>query len=86
MKNNKNSFLQRFELPEDLAKDGYFVEVSNTCAMIDGCKSVAEYSDGIIRLNLGNKTVSVVGNDLVIRCFSCNQVTINGYIRVIEFN
>ncbi len=84
MKNNKSSFLQRFELPEDLAKNGYHIEIFNSCAIIDGCKNVAEYGDGVIRLNIGCNVVSVIGNSLVIRSFNCSQVTIDGHICSIE--
>ncbi len=84
MKNNKSSFLQRFDLPEDLTKNGYHIEIFNSCTVVDGCKNVSEYNDGVIRLNLGNAIVSVIGNSLTIRSFSCGQATIDGRITAVE--
>lgn len=84
MKNNKSSFLQRFDLPEDLTKNGYHIEIFNSCAVVDGCKNVSEYGDGVIRLNLGSTIVSVIGNCLTIRSFSCGQATIDGHISSVE--
>ena len=83
---NIYSFLQRFDLPEDLAENGYHIEIFNSCAIVDGCKNVVEYSDGVIRLNLGDTNVSFIGNGLSIRCFSCPQITVDGHINSIEFN
>ncbi|MBQ8783627.1 MAG: YabP/YqfC family sporulation protein [Clostridia bacterium] len=87
MKNKKSSsFLQRFDLPEDLSKNGYHIEIFNSCAVVDGCKNVNEYSDGVIRLDLGQNIVSVIGNNLTIRCFSCGQATIDGRIAAVEIS
>lgn len=86
MKNDRNSFFQRFDLPEDLTKDGYHIEVFNSCAVVDGCKNVVEYGEGIIRLNLGLCVVSVIGNNLSIRSFSCGQATVDGHICSIEID
>ena len=89
MKNKKsklNFIAKEFDLPEDLGKDGYHVEIMNSCVVVDGCKSVAEYGDGIIRLNVGKKSVGVIGNELLIKSFSCGQVTISGNVLCVELN
>lgn len=86
MKKNNSSFFQRFDLPEDLTKNGYHIEIFNSCAVVDGCQNVNEYSDGIIRLNLGYNIVSISGNNLTIRCFTCGQATIDGKISAVEIN
>lgn len=89
MKNKKsklNFLANEFDLPEDICKDGYHVEIMNSCVVVDGCKSVAEYADGIIRLNVGKKTVSVIGSELLIKSFSCGQVTISGNVLCVELN
>ncbi len=87
MKNKKaSSFIRKFDLPEDISKNGYHIEIFNSCAVIDGCRSVAEYSNGKIRLNLTDVCISVVGNNLSIRSFDCSQVTIDGHISSVEFN
>ena len=86
MKGNISSFFQQFDLPEDLTKNGYHVEIFNSCAVVDGCKNVSEYSDGVIRLNLGKNIVSVSGNNLSIRSFTCGQATIDGKILSVEIS
>ncbi len=87
MKNKKvQSFAQRFDLPEDLSKDGYHVEIFNSCAVVDGCKNVNEYSDGVIRLSVGKNIVSVLGNNLTIRSFASSQATIDGHILCVEIS
>ncbi len=87
MKNKKiSSFIDKFDLPEDLAKDGYHIEVFNSCAVVDGCKNINEYSDGVIRISIGKNIVSVIGNNLSIRSFCSSQVTIDGHILNIEIN
>ena len=88
MMKNKNprfqSIAAQLDLPEDIAKDGYHIEIMNDCAVVDGCKNVAEYGDGIIRLNVGGKIVSVIGCNLTIKSFFCGQVTVTGRIAAVE--
>ena len=73
------------DLPEDVcASCGYIELVSNTCALVDGCRSVLEYSDECIRLNLGKTTVSFVGNSLHIRSLSMEQAMVEGFILRVE--
>ncbi len=87
MKNKRSgSFLEKFDLPEDLSKEGYHIELFNSCAVIDGCKNVSGYSDGVISLNLGKVTVTVKGNNLSIKNFCCAQVTVDGHICAVEIS
>ncbi len=87
MKSNKiKSIVQQFDLPEDLTKNGYHIEIFNACAVVDGCKNVIEYSDGVIRLNVGKNVVSVMGNNLTIRSFNTSQATIDGHILSVEIS
>ena len=85
---NKSSKLtilaQEFDLPEDMGKDGYYIEIFGSTFVLDGCKNIAEYGDNAIRLNTGKKIISVLGNGLVIKSFACGQVTICGYIVSVE--
>ncbi len=74
------------DLPEDVCVNcGYIELVSNTCALVDGCKSVLEYSDECIKLNLGKTTVCFVGNSLHIRSLSMAQALVEGFIVKVEF-
>lgn len=68
-----------------LRRCGYIEMVSNTCVLIDGCKSVLIYEDGLIKLNLGKNTVSFCGTGLTIRSLSMEQAIVEGFIVSVEF-
>ncbi len=87
MKMNKiKSLVNQFDFPEDLTKNGYHIEIFNSCAVVDGCKNVIEYSDGVIRLNVGNNIVSVIGNNLTVKSFCSCQATVDGHILSVEIS
>jgi sporulation protein YqfC len=76
----------RIELPEDVCRNCSRMEItSNCCAVIEGCKSVMEYDDTFIKLNLGKNAVCFSGNGLAIKSLSMEQAVIEGFIVSIEF-
>ena len=79
-----NSIARELDLPEDIGKDGYHIEMFTNTVVLDGCKNIAEYDENVIRLNTGKKIISVLGNNLTIKDFLCCQVTICGYIVSVE--
>ena len=85
---NKNSRLsglaQELDLPEDLGVNGYHLEIFPEMLVLDGCKTIAEYGDGVIRLQTGRNLISVFGSDLTIRSFTCGQVTVCGLLVTVE--
>lgn len=77
---------EKLELPEDIFRNCSHIElVSSCCAMVDGCKSVMEYDDTIIKLNLGKSSVKFTGYDLTIKSLSLEQAMIEGKIISLEF-
>ena len=73
-------------MPEDICSScGYIEIISNTCALIDGCKGVLEYDDGTIKLSLGKKSVRFSGSGLSIKSLSMEQAMVEGYIVSMEF-
>ena len=77
---------ERLELPEDVLRNCSHIElISNCCAMVDGCKSVMEYDDTRINLNIGKNSVSFVGYGLTIKSLSLEQAMIEGTIISMEF-
>ncbi len=87
MKNSSSrigSLARELDLPEDIGADGYHIEIFGSTFVLDGCKSIAEYDENVIRLNTGRKIISVLGSELVIKDFSCCQVTVCGYIVSVE--
>ncbi len=75
---------KEFDLPEDLCRDGYHIEIFNDTVVVDGCRNVAEYNDGRIKLSTGGRTVGVFGDGLTIKSFICSQVIISGNIVSVE--
>ena len=76
---------EKLDLPEDVIRNCSHIEiVSNCCAMVDGCKSVMEYDDTVIKLNLGKNSVKFTGCDLTIKSLSLEQAMIEGTILSME--
>ena len=62
------------------------IELSgNREALVDGCRSVLQYEDDVIRLSTGRRVVRFQGSDLMIRTMQQNQLLISGTILSIEF-
>lgn len=81
---NFSDFVKEFDLPEDLCRGGYHIELFNDTVIVDGCKNVAEYSDGRIALNTGSKKIIVLGDDMNVKSLACSQVIITGRILSVE--
>lgn len=73
-------------LPQS-AFDGYaqIDLISNTRAIIDGCKGIIEYSEEKISLNLGNVCAEFCGAELNMNAFEDEQVVLNGRFSTINF-
>ncbi len=73
-------------LPQS-AFDGYaqIDLISNTRAIIDGCKGIIEYSEEKISLNLGNVCAEFCGAELNMNAFEDEQVILNGRFSTINF-
>lgn len=77
---------EKLELPEDVIRNCSHIEiVSNCCAMVEGCKSVLEYDDTVIKLNLGKTSVTFFGSDMTIKSLALEQAMIEGTILSMEF-
>lgn len=76
----------RLDITDDVCRScGYIEIISNYCALIDGCKSVMEYDDSAVTLNLGKKNVTIHGSDLSIKSLSMEQAMVEGFIVSVEF-
>ncbi len=58
---------------------------SNRQAIVDGCKGVVEYNDGIVKLNCGKLVLKFQGQNLSIRALCIDQIAICGQILSFEF-
>ena len=75
-----------FELPPGaLGKSANIVLSSNREAVVDGCKGILEYSDSVIRINMGNMVVRFIGRGLDIRSLTADQAVVAGFIVSVDF-
>jgi len=82
----KDKLSEELGLPRSVTSGLNYMEMlGNKEAVVDGCKSILDYSDDKIKLNLGNKTICFCGSDLCIKALSCEQAVITGTICSIEF-
>lgn len=59
--------------------------VGTSQCVIDGLKSIIEYSAEKIKIDLGKYSVTLVGDGLFINSFSCEGATVEGTIVALEF-
>lgn len=73
-----------FDLPPGVA--GVRIELfSNREAVVDGCKGIVEYYDNLIKLNIGNGTVTFSGKNMHIVSFGAEGTVITGKIDNVEY-
>lgn len=81
---NLSDIAKELDFPEDICTGGLHIELFIDTAVVDGCRNVAEYGEGMIRLNAGGHTVGIFGDCLTIKSFSCSQAVIAGKILSVE--
>ncbi len=57
----------------------------NREVLVDGCRGLIEYSEEVIRINIGNGIVKFVGRGLEIRSLSDTTAVVAGFILAVEF-
>lgn len=62
------------------------IEMNGNECLVDGLKSVVEYSDDKIIISLGNKSITFFGDDLQINSFTREGAIIQGNIISMEFS
>lgn len=83
---NSDKIEKAFDMPQILKPSVPHIETEgNREVIIDGCKGIMEYDDGLIKLNAGSLVVTFRGADLNIRTYSESQSMITGNIIAIEF-
>lgn len=60
--------------------------VDNTLATLEGSKGVLEYSETVIKINLGSFIVAFCGRNLNLKCISPSALVIEGFFQNIEFS
>lgn len=72
--------------PEVLSSMAHFEMSGNREIVVDGCHGVIEYSQEVIKLNLGKLSVRFVGRELELRNLKKDSAIINGYVTAVEFS
>ena len=60
--------------------------IGNFECVVDGLKSIVEYTSGRIRLNIGKRTVTFTGEGLHINSFTPQGAVVQGNIMCVEFS
>lgn len=58
----------------------------NSECVVDGLKSIIEYKKDKIKLNIGKKAVTFLGEDLEINSLSTEGAVVKGFIMSMEFS
>lgn len=75
-----------FELPKDTFVDlPKIVLTGNREIYVENYRGILEYTDSVIRLNIGTNALKVCGEELDIRAIGEEDITLNGTIESIEF-
>ncbi len=76
----KNSSLGSFMCPV------HFEIKSNRQVIIEGCQSIEQYDENMIKIKVKKMAVSFFGKDLKIKCLGMDSLVIDGFVTSIEFN
>ncbi len=85
-KNKINLFGKSADFPRDLlGKSAHITLFGDREAVIDGCYGIVEYSDCMIKINVGDKLLCFTGCEFDISDYSCTSITVRGRISGLEF-
>ena len=77
---------QVLELPSGSLCGAARIELSgNRRAVIEGCRGILEYEEGIIRLNTTSGVIRFIGRDLSMSCLNEDSAVVSGYILSLEY-
>ncbi len=86
MRNRLENIGEQFEAPAMALSGWAHMDISgNREAVVEGCKGILEYGDGVICLSLEGMTVRFCGDNLCIRSLKPEQAVITGTFVTISF-
>ncbi len=86
MKRWKENISDMLELPKDTFMNlPQIIMLGNKEIYIDNYKGIIEYSDTVIRLNIGEKALKICGENLDIKGIGEEDITIDGSFCSVEF-
>lgn len=85
-KSKLDLFGKTVDFPCDpLGKSAHITLFGNKEAVIDGCYGIVEYSDCLIKINVGNQLLCITGCDFDISDYSATAMTVRGTIKGLEY-
>ena len=82
----KEQISNAFELPKDIVLDvSKVILIGNSQITIENHKGIIEYSEDVIRVNIGNGIIRLSGKNLGIKTILQEEITIAGEISEISF-
>ena len=72
-------------IPDLYLNEAKIEMLSNREIIVDGCKGVIEYGENFIKLNIGELTLDIVGQNLIIESFDGGIAIIRGRFGEINF-
>ncbi len=76
----------KFKISEIAMLDPINIEIKgNREAIIEGYKSISEYDENMIKINMHKMAISFFGRNMQIKCLNCDSLVIKGFITSIEF-
>lgn len=77
---------QVLELPGGTLSGAARMELSgNRRAVVEGCRGILEYEEGVIRLNTDGGIIRFMGRELGLSCMTEDCAVVNGFLLSIEF-
>lgn len=74
------------ELPGGtLSGDARIELTGNRRAVVESCRGILEYEEGVIRLNTGSGVIRFTGRDLGLSCLTEDSAVVTGCILSMEF-
>ena len=86
IKRRTKNFIKSVNSPVmSLLNPVHFEMNGNKEVVIEGCKSILEYDENMVRIRVKNMSVSYYGRNLMIKCLTPDSLVIEGFITSIEF-
>lgn len=87
-KHKATNFIEKaIGLPADMISGCSHFEINgNKEAVIEGCRSILQYDENVVRINMGKMITSFEGRDLQIKCLKPDSLVIEGFITEIRFD
>lgn len=76
---------RKVPIPDLHLNDAKIEMLSNREIIVDGCKGVVEYGENLIKLNIGELTLGIAGDEMLIESFDSGVTVIRGKLAEISF-